>query len=408
MSKLPQRHRQNLRHFYQAFNGEYVSYYVGVLKTFNAKNGYGFVECKQAKEDWGNDVFVHKNNVPTPWTLGQPVEFAVQVNLKGQPQAYDCNWLPRLPQTNAVTPGTKPGLPGKGRAQPGSAPTASAPAPAAGAAAASDTPEAETLSNEPRRLGTLKSFSSQHGYGFISCPETNQAYKRDVYLDKSQVGESWQWNQLLEFSVSFNERGQPQARNVNWDPVPLIGTDARDVKRSFAPKTLDQLKRLLKLLHEKNNETAVVTAIDLQGGSGAEQSQEDPDVDYLFFVLDRFSSKEDTMKSIKDFVKMLFVLMLSRTLKLQKSRTKTLRLIEWFEVASSKIQMQSDAIQPHIQDVLRQINQHILSAAQENAELQDKALADKLHAAFTELREKANRARPNDAAAAIANAPNAM
>eukprot|EP00438_Fugacium_kawagutii_P011580 Skav215977 [mRNA] locus=scaffold1856:20208:28741:+ [translate_table: standard] len=104
MPKLPQRHRAMLRGFYQAYNGEYISYYVGTLKTFNVKNGYGFIECRQAKVDWGVDVFVHKNNVPTPWTLGQPVEFAVQVNLKGQPQAYDCNWLPRLPQTNTVGP----------------------------------------------------------------------------------------------------------------------------------------------------------------------------------------------------------------------------------------------------------------------------------------------------------------
>lgn len=63
--------------------------------------------------DWGVDVFVHKNNVPTPWNLGQPVEFAVQVNQRSQPQAYDCNWLPRL-QSNSVTPGTTAALPGRG------------------------------------------------------------------------------------------------------------------------------------------------------------------------------------------------------------------------------------------------------------------------------------------------------
>eukprot|EP00913_Durusdinium_trenchii_P034329 g32119.t1 len=309
MQKLQPRHKQMLRGFYQAYTGEYASYYVGQLKTFNVKNGYGFIECKQAKADWGVDVFVHKNNVPTPWTLGQPVEFAVQMNQRGQPQAYDCNWLPRLPQTSIVTPGTVPVVAGKGPY------SGSTPAQAADSKDKEKEKEKEeieeSLSNEPRRLGTLKSYSSQHGYGFIACTETHQAYKRDVYLDKSQVGATWQWNQLLEFSVSFNDRGQPQARQVNWEPVPLTGVQqAPTAKRThiakrkavtFAAKTIDQLKRLLKLLHEKNNETAVVTAIDLQGGSGAtETNQDDPDVDYVFFVLDRLGNKEDALKSIKE------------------------------------------------------------------------------------------------------------
>eukprot|EP00434_Breviolum_minutum_P020340 symbB.v1.2.017938.t2/scaffold1408.1/size121891/2 len=556
--KLPLRHKQMLRGFYQAYNGEYVSYYVGTLKTYNVKNGYGFLECKQAKADWHCDVFVHKNNVPTPWNLGQPVEFAVQVNLKGQPQAYDCNWLPRLPQTSAVTPGTTPGLPGKGRggyeAEPDGSPQAEAakgeeetlrlqtrrsdphhslqtavwPSPhtrngaSCGLSAshaiglenqanghgmhstskglyyeclefttprrigqhyeqrhgyktdvwAVDVPDSavrrveehlpwagmgsfkevcvddvpshlvrlvdsgasrssgysdverervlsglcklEALSakaatcggksaavrgvgstksfpkfwgdflvrlvpcgrprsNEPRRLGTLKSYSSQHGYGFISCTETQQAYKRDVYLDKSQVGEAWQWNQLLEFSVSFNDRSQPQARNVNWEPVPLLSSSQAPpgAKRTYSAKTLDQLKRLLKLLHEKNNETAVVTAIDLQGGSGVTEGNQEDDVDYVFFVLDRLGEKEEALKSIKDFVKMLFVLMLARMLKTQKSKVRALTLIEWFQACTSMIQMSNESVQQHIQDVLKQINTHIIAAAKENEVLKD-------------------------------------
>lgn len=42
--RLPLRHKQMLRGFYVANTGEYVSYYVGTLKTFNVKNGYGFIE----------------------------------------------------------------------------------------------------------------------------------------------------------------------------------------------------------------------------------------------------------------------------------------------------------------------------------------------------------------------------
>jgi cold shock CspA family protein len=78
-------------------SGEWVAYYVGSLKSFNNRTGYGFLECEMARTDWGSDVFIHKNFVPTPWNLGQPVEFAVTTNSRGQAQAVDVNWLPRLP-----------------------------------------------------------------------------------------------------------------------------------------------------------------------------------------------------------------------------------------------------------------------------------------------------------------------
>ncbi|CAE7474318.1 ODA2, partial [Symbiodinium pilosum] len=379
---LPNHHKSRLRQFYQAYNGSYCTYYVGTLKSFNTRNGYGFLECRQAKADWGVDVFIHKNNVQTPWFLGQPVEFAVQVNTRGQPQAYDCNWLPRLPpQGNKVTPGTVPAVPGAG---PYTASSSSSNANATPEQRAPPQPKAPKMSDEPRRLGTLKSFSQTHGYGFVDCAETKAAYNRDVYLDKSQMRENsaWQWGQLLEFSVSFNDRGNPQAQRVNWEPVPLIASSPSSVpawKRTYNEKTQDQLKRLLKLLHENNPETAIVTAIDLQGGSSspgsaaqpAPEAPPDADVDYVFFVLDRLENKEEVLKAIKDFVKMLFVLMLSRMLRTQPSMKRVEQLIEWYEAVAQAIQTTSDAVRQHFQDVVKQINTHIQNAAKENDHLQN-------------------------------------
>ncbi|CAJ1331385.1 unnamed protein product [Effrenium voratum] len=385
-AKLLNHHKSRLRGFYQAYNGEFVAYYVGCLKTFNMKNGYGFIECKQSKEDWGCDVFIHKNNLPNPPQLGQPVEFAVQVNSRGQPQAYDCNWLPRLPAKN-VTPGTVPALPGK------------APAggyPAAAAERKESTPE--RLSDEPRRLGSVKSFSATRGFGFIACSETHAAYKRDVYLDKSQMSEKgYQHNQLVEFSVSFNDRNHPQARKLNWDPVPLLTSrpDVASRPRQYANKTVEQLKRLLKLLHEKNVETAVVTAIDLQGGANttAEQGEAaDADVDYVLFVLDRMGDKEEMLKSIKDFVKMLFVLMLSRMLRAQRDKERTMQLIDWYRAVAQSIQTNTDAVKQHFPDVLTQINNHIKHAVSENSFLKDKELSEPLFAAFMLLKDKGPKA----------------
>eukprot|EP00930_Biecheleria_cincta_P033009 TRINITY_DN22863_c0_g4_i1.p1 TRINITY_DN22863_c0_g4~~TRINITY_DN22863_c0_g4_i1.p1 ORF type:complete len:510 (+),score=118.23 TRINITY_DN22863_c0_g4_i1:72-1601(+) len=397
MSKLPAHHRSKLRGFYQAYNGEFVTYYVGRLKTYNSRTGYGFVECKQSKVDWGGDVFIHKNQIPVPWNVGQPVEFAVQCNNRGQPQACDCNWLPRLPtpqaqrgpvtlRADSVTGGYN-----------GPSPTAAKPQPQPVAQESPKAPEEQKELNEPRRLGTLKSFSQTQGYGFVACDEVNQAYKRDVYLDRTQMPQNstdWRISQLIEFSVSFNARGHPQARRVNWEPVPLTQApaDPASWKRNFAHKTLDQLKRLLRLLHEKQVETAVVTAIDLQGGSSQvadKVEDQDSDVDYVFFVLDRLGNKEEVLKSIKDFVKMLFVLMLSKMLRTQGVRERTMQLISWYEAVAKTIETSADAVRQHYQDVLAQINSHLKHASQENPDLQDQAVSQPLQAAFQMLKDKA-------------------
>ncbi|CAE7222227.1 unnamed protein product [Symbiodinium sp. CCMP2592] len=369
---------------------------VGTLKSYNVRNGYGFLECRQAKQDWGVDVFIHKNNVPTPWLLGQPVEFAVQVNTRGQPQAYDCLWLPRLPpQGNKVTPGTVPALPGAG---PYSAGSSSSTALALVDERKPPQPKVPKMSDEPRRLGTLKSFSQTHGYGFVECGETKACYSRDVYLDKTQMRENsaWQWGQLLEFSVSVNDRGNPQAQNVNWEPVPIMSGSPSSVpawKRTYNEKTVDQLKRLLKLLYEKNPETAIVSAIDLQGGSSgpgsaaqpAPEAPPDADVDYVFFVLDRLENKEEVLGAIKDFVKMLFILMLSRML---RSMVHFFRLFGTDcqpQALAQAIQTNSEPVKQHFQvaegeaccsfdlDVVKQINTHIQNAAKDNDNLQNEA-----------------------------------
>mmetsp|Transcript_81448 Transcript_81448/g.143840 ORF Transcript_81448/g.143840 Transcript_81448/m.143840 type:complete len:452 (+) Transcript_81448:93-1448(+) len=391
LSKLPPPHRARLRNFYQAYNGECVAYYLGRLKTFNNKTGYGFLECKQCKKDWGGDVFIHKNNIPIPWNIGQPVEFAVNCNNRGQPQAFDCNWLPRLPQPQqqqalapAAGPSPPPGLPVAGGAGAGYAG-----APAAKKAEASQ----EVESNEPRRFGTVKSFSQTTGFGFVACEEIQQVYQRDVYLDKSNIPQNWRVGQFVEFSVTFNNRSQPQAKRVNWEPVPLtVIAEPPSWKRTFTQKTIDQLKRLSRLLHEKNVETAVVTAIDLQGGSGAqatEKSEEqDSEVDYVFFVLDRLGNKEEVLKNIKDFVKMLIVLMLSKMLRTQLQRERTVQIISWYEAVAQNIDTTSDAVKQHFQDVLAQINNHLKHAATDNQHLADQALSQPLHSAFALLKDK--------------------
>lgn len=64
-------------------------------------------------------------------------------------------------------------------------------------------------------VGTMKSFSPDHGFGFIECPATHSVYNRDVFLHQKQMGATGLVvGDRVQFSVELNARGQPQARNV--------------------------------------------------------------------------------------------------------------------------------------------------------------------------------------------------
>ncbi|CAJ1431633.1 unnamed protein product [Effrenium voratum] len=52
-----------------------------------------------------------------------------------------------------------------------------------------------------------------YGYGFIDCEETKLRFTRDVYLHRNQM-EGLQIGDEVSFSLMFNAKGEPQARNV--------------------------------------------------------------------------------------------------------------------------------------------------------------------------------------------------
>merc|ERR1712196_345149 len=148
-----------------------------------------------------------------------------------------------------------------------------------------------------RRLGTVKSFSPVQGYGFIACEDVFSEYQRDTYFDKSQLPADGKHRlgQTVEFSVTANARGQPQARSIDWEPVEVIMPepgDGRPVIDKDAPRHVnvdaaDNLRKLLKMLHSGEQEGAVVTAIDLQGASndGGDGRGTQDKIDYVTFVL---------------------------------------------------------------------------------------------------------------------------
>lgn len=402
---LPPPHRAMLRVGFQDLaTGDWCPYYVGSLKTFSSKSGYGFIECAQAYSEWGVDVFLHKNNVPTPWTIGQPVEFAINVNSRGQPQAQDTQWLPLLPQSRHGAQGVQ------------TLRHAIAPAPTQirveeeSAEAVAETGEAEPAARPRRHLGSLKSFSVGQGYGFIACDDVAQEYGRDTYVDKSQLPLEgrWQLGQTVEFAVTLNARGFPQARHVDWDPIPLLpgepskapasvaatgGAAARTQatqasqpgvaqSKSHTLEALDKTKQLLALLRDAQFETAIVNAIGFQGEAG------EADVDFVTFVLDRLGPEKQAMATIKDFVKMLLLLMLAKMIRKPVGEKRSRQQLRWLEALSLAIDATVDGVAEHFQDVVAQIKNHVSVAQRENADLQDALLGIALREISTRLVDK--------------------
>eukprot|EP00931_Biecheleriopsis_adriatica_P121890 TRINITY_DN9694_c0_g1_i2.p1 TRINITY_DN9694_c0_g1~~TRINITY_DN9694_c0_g1_i2.p1 ORF type:complete len:1842 (+),score=466.01 TRINITY_DN9694_c0_g1_i2:81-5606(+) len=77
----------------------------------------------------------------------------------------------------------------------------------------SDSEASEQDSSEPGRfIGSLKSIGDT--YGFIVCRQTKEQYGRDVYIAKQDIPEAAEVGQALSFRVVLNDKGRPQARDV--------------------------------------------------------------------------------------------------------------------------------------------------------------------------------------------------
>lgn len=165
----------------QQQTGEEGQRYSGSIKSFAADKGFGFIECPQLYEAYGRDTWLHHAQLQT-FQVGEPVEFTMTLNKQGSPQAIDL-----------TSPGQK-GQPGKGKGS-------------AGKAAASNGGDGE------RYAGTIKSFTAEKGFGFIECAELFEAYGRDTWLHHAQL-QTFQVGEVVEFSMTLNKQGNPQALDL--------------------------------------------------------------------------------------------------------------------------------------------------------------------------------------------------
>lgn len=397
---LPWSHRSMLRGYFEEYDpstgmAEWLPYYVGTLKSFSNQKGYGFLSCAEVEARCGGDVFIHQKHVPIPWQLGTPVEFAVVLNNHGQPQAADVKFLPPLPKrlpvrspTNIFSPNPPTGVPLERPRSPQSrqatlnqppqsgnvAPSSPARAtPANGSNSTSPVhaspKEQAILANqlapektESRYIGTLKSFSTAKGYGFFACPDFQG---RDVYLDKSLLPQHgrWELGQTVEFSVNLNNRGQPQAREVNWSPVPLLPSQSKQTRKVHSESIRDTLRKLLQQINSNQLENALIMAIDAHGDQKGENSTAEPDADYVVYVLER-TDEQRVQREVKDFVKLLLLLMVSKMLRKASIPVRVETLNHWLQFVAEVINISS--ILEHYASVVDQVQGNLRNAVDQN------------------------------------------
>merc|ERR1711920_867019 len=64
--------------------------HVGVLKSFNEMNNYGFISCDEVHAEHGSDTFVHGKMLQhLSCAPGTRLEFDLGISAKGQPQAMN-------------------------------------------------------------------------------------------------------------------------------------------------------------------------------------------------------------------------------------------------------------------------------------------------------------------------------
>jgi len=225
----------------------------GVFKNFNAEKGFGFIDCPEAKNVFGQDVFVHRREVDSANVqVGDSINFLVAVNAKGQPQAVvdkvyngivkkrknltfiEC---PEVKQrygkdafvidgnsytdNDVVSFWLKISKEGNPQAADISVQQAGIPTPISTGRTGSNR---ELISDGAFFEGVVKSMGEK--FGFVDCPAAYTIYNQDVYLPCEntavEVGDE------ITFNLQINGKGQPQARNIHKRGLPaMTGSSAK-------------------------------------------------------------------------------------------------------------------------------------------------------------------------------------
>lgn len=209
----------------QAMTNSFVGQrFRGTVKSYSESNGYGFLGGDEITAALGKDVFLHQREVTEVTGIARPqipagvaVTFAVTINPKGQPQARELRFedqsFLQLQAMGQPVGGQQPGGGGGGMGGQGGS------------------FQYQYVQGGRRFRGFVRSFSQINGFGFVGGDEITQNFGKDAFLHfrelQAVMGQekptipSGTW---LTFTVTMNQKGQPQARDVQFEPAQQMGT----------------------------------------------------------------------------------------------------------------------------------------------------------------------------------------
>jgi len=140
--------------------------YVGTVSSFNPHKGWGFITCEEAKQIYGSDVFLLKNDLNSfGVNKGDQVSFSVTKGDKGA----------RAANVKVLTVGPD---------------------------------------GMQSFFGELKSFNPAKGFGFINSPASESIFGKDCFVLASEFGDHYpEQGMHVQFKAKVGERG-PVASEV--------------------------------------------------------------------------------------------------------------------------------------------------------------------------------------------------
>lgn len=193
---------------------------LGEIKSFNSEKGFGFIGCTSL----GSDAYFQKKDIPFHWQgahdlMGQKVKFVLFLTQDGKNQAKSIN-IPGVTQQNMgmgmqtqrmqQAPAPMMGSPqvsrgGTVRLNSGGNTRMAAPMQQFSSAPMS-APQPQVAEGKVL-VGSVKSFISDKGYGFITSPE----FSGDVYFKGD--GQFQQGAQVC-FMLQYSSDGKARASNI--------------------------------------------------------------------------------------------------------------------------------------------------------------------------------------------------
>lgn len=195
--------------------------YVGTVKSFNLRKGWGFIECPETQEIYGKDILFQKSELPAHVEKGDRLSFSITQGRNGV-LAVGLQLLDKVPHQMKS-------LPDNGLLQDSAAPGAGA-------------GMGPSMGNF---TGVIKSYNPQKGWGFVECLETQQIYGKDILVLKEELrGVPVSTGQRVAFSVSQGRKG-PLATSIRLlggggggatpglDRAPILAQPGRGTKRKL-------------------------------------------------------------------------------------------------------------------------------------------------------------------------------